>query len=308
MKVRRQIVFFGSLAVVSLSLLSCGSKTIPGNPAKEMEKISVYTSFYAMYDLTQKIGGDRIRLVNLVPAGTEPHEWEPSTGDIVHLEKADVLVYNGASMEGWVSRVIATLKNKRLIAVEASRDIKLHDNPEKAENLKYDPHVWLYPMNAIQEMKVIMNALSNADPANADYFRSNYHYYSGKFSELDREYRETLATVKNRSIIVSHQAFGYLCEAYGLNQIAIEGLSADSEPSTKKMAEIVQFARKRGVKYIFFEDLVSPKVAEAVAREIGAQTETLNPLEGLTEKELSEGKEYLSVMKCNLAALKKALQ
>lgn len=213
-----------------------------------------------------------------------------------------------------MDKVIPALKNKKLISVETSKEIKLHENPEKGdnpvkgENLKYDPHVWLYPMNAVKQMEAIMEALSRADPAGADYYKSNFIVYSEKFSELDKEYRDALAKVKNRNIVVSHQAFGYLCEAYGLNQVAIEGLEADSEPAAEKMAEISDFARKNGVKYIFFEDLVSPKVAEALAREIGAKTETFNPLEGLSDKEISEGKEYLSVMRDNLATLEKALK
>jgi zinc transport system substrate-binding protein len=99
-----------------------------------------------------------------------------------------------------------------------------------------------------------------------------------------------------------------MCEAYGLKQIPIEGLEADAEPSAGQMAKIADFARKNGVKYIFFEDLVSPKVAQAIAREIGAKTETFNPLEGLTDKEIADGKEYISVMKDNLTSLVKALK
>ncbi|MGA2141265.1 MAG: metal ABC transporter substrate-binding protein [Brevinematales bacterium] len=271
-------------------------------------KVLVYSSFYAMYDLAEKIGGDKIVLSNLVPAGMEPHDWEPSPGDMVNLEKADVLILNGASMEGWADKVIPALNNKKLVVVVTSTNIKLHENLDKNENLKYDPHVWLYPLNAVKQMEEIEAALTNADPADAEFFRSNLIYYTSKFTELDRGYREALKDVGRRTIIVSHQAFGYMCEAYGLKQIPIEGLEADAEPSAGRMALIADFARKNGVKYIFFEDLVSPKVAQAIAREIGAKAETFNPLEGLTDKEIAEGKEYISVMKDNLATLVKALR
>jgi zinc transport system substrate-binding protein len=126
--------------------------------------------------------------------------------------------------------------------------------------------------------------------------------------ELDQEYKDAVATFTKKEIIVSHQAFGYLCDAYGLKQTPIEGLTADAEPSPAKMAEIVKFAKEHDVKYIFFEELVSPKVAETIAQEVGAQTEVLNPLEGLEDDDIKAGKEYISVMKENLEVLKKALQ
>ena len=125
---------------------------------------------------------------------------------------------------------------------------------------------------------------------------------------MDKEYKDSVAKFKKKDIVVAHQAFGYICDAYGLNQVAIEGLTADSEPTPARMAEIVKFAKENDVNYIFFEELVSPKVAEAVAREVGAKTEVLNPLEGLEEDDIKAGKEYFTVMRDNLEALKKALQ
>ncbi|MGA2142037.1 MAG: metal ABC transporter substrate-binding protein [Brevinematales bacterium] len=308
MKLLRSILLAAVLLSAITLIVSCGGKSAVGTGFGAGSKPLVYSSFYAMYDLTEKIAGDKIVLSNLVPAGTEPHDWEPSPGDMVNLEKADVIILNGASMEGWADKVIPALKNKKLVVVVTSTNIKLHENLDKDENLKYDPHVWLYPLNAVKQMEAIEAALSNVDPADGAFFQSNLVYYTAKFNELDKEYRDALANVKQSNIVVSHQAFGYMCEAYGLKQIPIEGLEADAEPSAGQMAKIADFARKNGVKYIFFEDLVSPKVAQAIAREIGAKTGTFNPLEGLTDKEIADGKEYISVMKDNLTSLVKALK
>ena len=303
------------LAMASLVVLLSGcsaktaSKTVTENmSSSSTRKLTVYTSFYAMYDFAKKIGGDKINLTNLVPAGTEPHEWEPSTGDIKNLENADVLIYNGASMENWVDKVVKSLNNKKLITVEASKGINLSENKDKDEDLKYDPHVWLNPMNAKKELEAIKYAFVKADPKNKDYYEKNYADNAKKFDELDAEYRASAATFKSKNIVVAHQAFGYLCGAYGLKQIAIEGLNADSEPSPAKMAEISDFVKKNKIKYIFFEDLISPKVADTIAKETGAKTAVLNPLEGLEQKDIDSGKEYISVMKENLQTLKTALQ
>lgn len=293
--------------VLGIALLSgCGAGTNP--KAESGGKLSVYTSFYAMYDFAGKIGGDRIELTNLVPAGTEPHEWEPSPLDIANLERADVLVYNGAGMEGWLDGIRRTLKNKNLVEVEASGEIKLLENADADEELKYDPHVWLNPMNAKKQMEAITKAFSEADPANGEYYEGNYNENAKKLDALDKEFRDTLAKYTKKDIVVAHQAFGYLCDAYGLGQVAIEGLNADAEPSPARMAEITAFAEKNDIKYIFFEELISPRVAEAIAAETGAKTAVLNPLEGLKEEDIAAGKEYFSVMKENLEAISRALQ
>lgn len=298
-----------SVAVASSVFAGCASIR-----NKSDSKLNVYTSFYAMYDFTEKIGGDKINITNLVPAGIEPHDWEPTTTDITNLNKADVLVYNGASMEHWVDKVVSSLENKDLITVEASKGMSLMEGHDEEEGgnvkdaISYDPHVWLSIKGAKTEMETIKNALVKADSKNADYYEGNYNNYAEKFDALDKEYTDTLSTVPNKDIIVAHQAFGYLCKDYGLNQVAIEGLSADSEPDPARMTEIIKFAKENKVKIIFFEELVSPKVAETIANEIGAKTAVLNPLEGLSDDDIKNGEDYLTIMKSNLEELKSALK
>ena len=301
---------FVLLLVLSLLVFSgCAEKTnVTKDNTSNNKKITVYTSFYAMYDFTKKIGGDKINLINLVPAGTEPHDWEPTPREIANLEKADVLIYNGAGFESWVSKVLVSLNNEKLITVETSKGLKLLDNKDKDPKLKYDPHVWLNPRLAKIQMEVIKNTLVKADPINKDFYEKNYTDNARKIDDLDNEYKTTLSKLEKRDMIVAHQAFGYICDAYGLKQVAIEGLNADAEPTPERMAEIVKFAKRNNVKYIFFEDLISPKVADTIAREIGAKTQSLNPLEGLKDVDIKSGKDYFSVMKDNLVVLKKALE
>ncbi|TCS77085.1 zinc transport system substrate-binding protein [Muricomes intestini] len=282
----------------------------------DSSKLKVMASFYPMYDFAQKVGGDKVEVTNMVPAGTEPHDWEPAAADIKDLEEADVFVYNGAGLEHWVEDVLDSLDNKDLTVAEASKDLELmeghhHEEEEEAEHEEegtgYDPHVWLSPINAKVEMENIKNALAEADPENEGYYTENYEKYAAEFDKLDTSYKEGLADAKSKDIIAAHEAFGYLCSAYDLNQIGIEGLSPDSEPDPARMKEIIQFAEENEVKTIFFEELVSPKVAETIADEIGAKTEVLNPLEGLSDEELKAGEDYFSVMETNLETLKEAL-
>lgn len=290
------------------------------------KKLNVMASFYPMYDFATKVGGDKVEVTNMVPAGTEPHDWEPAATDVKNLEEADVFIYNGAGMEHWTEDVLGALDNKELKVVEASRGLTLLEGKEEDEEetedsssdsdasdestdseITYDPHVWLNPLTAKAEMENIKNAFVEADPDNKDYYEQNYETYVEKFDQLDKEYKDGLADTKSKDLITSHEAFGYLCQAYGLNQVGIEGLSPDSEPDASRMNEIIKFAKENNVKTIFFEELVSPKVSETIADEIGAKTAVLNPLEGLTDDEISAGEDYFSVMESNLKTIEDAL-
>lgn len=322
-------IFHILTAVLMVAVLAAGcsnkniDKETEGKVTTTEDKLKVVASFYPIYDFAMKIGGDKVTVTDMVPAGIEPHDWEPAASDIANLEEADVFVYNGAGMEHWVDTVLDSLGNKDLVTVEASSGITLmeghghedgeeehseEEEEEHGEEEGMDPHVWLNPLNAKAEMENIKNAFIEADPDNKDYYTANYETYAAKLDELDQKFKETLTGFENKDIIVAHEAFGYLCSAYGLNQVGIEGLSPDSEPDPAKMEEVIQFAKENEVKVIFFEELVSPKVAETIAKEIGATTDVLNPLEGLSEEDIKNGADYFTVMEQNLASLVKALQ
>ncbi len=312
---------FGGLTVAVLTagmmLSGCTGKV----KESDTGKLKVMASFYPVYDFAVKIGGDKAEVTDMVPAGTEPHDWEPATRDIADLEQADIFIYSGAGMEHWVKDVLASLDNQKLISVEASNGITLNPghgheagqekeaaSKEEHDHGEYDPHVWLSPVNAKKEMENIKNAFVEADPGNKEYYEANYKTYAERFDQLDQSYKDTLSSLPNHVVVVSHEAFGYLCNAYGLTQMGIEGLSPDSEPDPARMAEVIDFVKKNQVKTIFFEELVSPKVAETIAKETGAVTQVLNPIEGLGDEEIKAGDDYFSVMEKNLEVLKEALE
>lgn len=271
---------------------------------KEEDKIAVVTTIYPMYDFVKNIAGDKAEVINLVPAGMEPHDFELSTGDMQLMEQAELFIYNGAGMEHFVDKTLKSLSNEKLVVVEAAKEIDTF----QSEDGETDPHTWLSVENAMAEALAIKEALVKIDGENAGYYEANYEVYRKKLEELDARYREELTGLSGDTIVVAHEAFGYLCQEYGLKQEAVEGLTADSEPDSARMKEIIDFCKKEEIKVIFFEELVSPKVANTIASEIGAETMVLNPIEGLTVEQEEEGLDYIGLMEENLEALKKALK
>lgn len=298
-------------ALLALGLAGCGAKGPDTAAASEAAaqtdsgaKVKVVTSFYAMEDFAKKVGGDDIEVTNLVPAGTEPHDWEPAATDVQAIQDADLFVYNGASMEHWVDDTLSSLGDKTPASVKASEGIALRVGEEPGED---DPHVWLNPENAKAELANIKDALVKVDPDHKADYEANYEKYAAEFDRLDQDFKDKLGAAPNKTIVVSHEAFGYLCDAYGLTQVPITDMDAEGEPDAQTMASIIDQVKSQNIKVIFSEDLVSPKVAKQIADATGATCEVLSPIEGLTDEELAQGEDYVSVMHTNLDELVKAL-
>lgn len=320
LKRKNKKLYVITLFCVVFVLAGCSSAGKTGKNFQDEEKIAIVTTIYPMYDFASNIAGDKAEIINLVPAGTEPHDFELSTGDMQLMEKADMFIYNGAGMEHFVDKTLKAVSNKDLVVVEAAKGLDLlaaehhHDDSGEEEHdgthseEKTDPHTWLSIENAIAESEAIKDALVKLDEENADYYETNFASYKEKLEALDASYKQELSDLSGDTIVVAHEAFGYLCNEYGLKQEAVEGLTADSEPDAARMKEIIEFCKENDIKIIFFEELVSPKVAKTIADEIGAETMVLNPVEGLTAEQEEEGLDYIGIMEQNLDALKKALQ
>lgn len=303
------------------SSIRMGKSAEDGTP-----KLKVVASFYPMYEFAKQVGQDKIDIQLLVPAGVEPHDWEPTPRDMAALQRANVFVYNGAGFEHWVGKALQNMQNQNpsLIAVETSSGLELVEAIEEHEHGnaageataetaqvhvgEKDPHVWLDPVAAQHQVNMIKEALIKADPVNQSYYTANAAQYNAKLAALDQEYKTGLANTRQRKFITSHAAFGYLAKRYNLEQIAIVGLAPHAEPMPERMKSLVDEAQQHHIKYIFFETLASPKVAEIIAQAVGAGTLVLNPLEGLTPEDISQGKDYIALMKENLANLQLALE
>lgn len=269
-------------------------------------RLKVYTSFYPVYDFAAKIGGDKINLKNIVPGSAEPHDWEPTPKDMQLIADADMLIYSGYGMEQWLEKLTAAAENDALLLVEAGEGVITENTDGGIYDT--DPHIWISIKNAVLEMENIKNALCQADSENASYYEDNFMKYKAEFEALDKEFEEFVSGCDKKDIIVSHAAFSYLCQDYGLNQIAISGLSPEEEPEPSRMAEIVDLAKQNDIKCIFFEPNSDKKAAQILADEIGAEMLELNPLECLSEAEQENGNDYLSIMRKNFQALKEALK
>ncbi|MCZ8516756.1 metal ABC transporter substrate-binding protein [Paenibacillus filicis] len=302
------------LLAVALFVSACGKP----QASLVKGKINIVASFYPLYDFASKIGGSHVNVINLVPAGVEPHDWEPKSRDIQNITKSDLLLYLGAGFEGWVDHTVGSLpKDAKVTPVETSKGISFmkateEENAPKgdksAKEGAYDPHVWLSPVNAKLMAQNIKDALVKVDAAHQADYEVNFKKLSDQLDQLNTKYKTKLAPLPNKDIVVSHQAFAYLAKEYGLVQKPIMGLSPDAEPTSKDMKDIIQFVKDNHVKYIFFEELVSDKLAKTLAKDAGVQTMVLNPLEGLTEEQSKQGADYVSIMENNLNNLIKALQ
>ncbi len=274
-------------------------------------RVSVVATFYPLFEAAQRVGGqDLVTVRNLVPAGVEPHDFEPTPKDIILLQQADVVVYNDAGLEPWLERVLPDLEKKGTITlVDASRNLQLLETGDEEDPSRRvpDPHFWLDPVMMQGIVVAIRDALVQADPGSRVSYEANAASYSAELGALHQEFVSGLGTASQRSFVTTHAAFGYLARRYNLQMIPISGLSPDAEPSPRELASITQVVRERGIRHIFFETLVSPRLAQTIAQEVGAETLVLNPLEGLTDEEAAAGENYVSVMRQNLANLKKAL-
>ncbi|MFD1176226.1 metal ABC transporter substrate-binding protein [Paenibacillus puldeungensis] len=314
-----------SLAII---LLLAGVMVLSGCSKKSggeivAGKVNVVTSFYPIYEFAKEIGGENANVINLLPTGVEPHDWTPRSQDILNTSKAQLFLYNGAGLEGWVPNFLKGLGSESKIkTVEVSQGISLieaedddghghgaeAENGEETPNHHVDPHTWVSPKSAMIIAENIKNSYIEVDPAHKADYETRYKTLSGKLQALDAKFTEKLSAAPNKEIVVSHQAFGYLCRDYGLTQHPIMGLSPDAEPRAQDLVNLSKLVKDEGIQYIFFEELVSDKLAKTLASEAGVKTLVLNPVEGLT-KEQEQGRDnYFTLMEKNLQNLILALQ
>lgn len=285
-------------------------------------RMQVVASFYPLAHIAEQVGKEFVSVLNLTPAGSEPHDFDPSPRDVGTLQGSRVFVYNGAGLEPWVTRLVPELEEKGVMLVEASKELPLiagdaHEHEEEHEEDEheegesegefFDPHVWLDPVLFSQEVNAVASAFVVADPLHASEYMGNARVYTQELEGLHQEFTQGLASCKRRDIVTSHAAFGYLAARYNITMVPISGISPDEEPTPARLAEISDLMQERGITHIFFESLVSPKLAETISTETGAQAISLNPLEGLTDEDISNGKTYITVQRENLEALRVAL-
>jgi zinc transport system substrate-binding protein len=245
-----------------------------------------------------RVGGRRVVVRNLTPPGTEPYDLELSTRAVDEIDGADLAIVLGDDFQPAVEDAASRRTGPTLVALVAL------DGRLRAD----DPHVWLDPARMVEIVDAVATRLARVDPQHASTYRVRAARHTAALRDLDREYRDGLGDCARRLLVTSHDAFGYLADAFHLQQYSVSGLSPDAEPDARMLGVLADLARKNGVTTVFSEELVSPRVARTVAREAGGlRVTTLNPLEGLSAREQRAGADYVGVMRTNLRALRRAL-
>ena len=260
------------------------------------EKLKVVASGYVPYDLARSIGGDKIELSQLIPAGTEPHHFEPTPGDIIKVNHSDVFVYVCAELEPWTQDILKGLPY--VVSVESAPLLEGED-----------PHVWMTPYGALSMAQTIAQALIEKDPKNKAYYRQNLKNFEKEIQVLHSAFKQGLANCQSREMIhIGHLAFGALAQDYGLNLHALTGTSHQSEHSVRKLADLVKLIKKHQVRAVFTEEMLSPDLANTVSLETGVFVLPLYTVHGVSKEDFSAQKTYLDFMRQNLTNLQKGLQ
>jgi zinc transport system substrate-binding protein len=285
--VQTRIVLALVAAVAAVGVAGCGE----GDATRS--KDAVAAAFYPLAFAADAVAPDGVEVVNLTPPGVEPHDLELGASDVGLIDDARLVLYLGGGFQPALEDAVAKREGPSLDALEGQSLL-----PGPRDGDEADPHVWLDPTRLAAVARRVAGALG--DPAAADGLVE-------RLDALDAELRSGLADCGRREIVTSHAAFGYLAHRYGLEQVPLAGLAPEAEPSPRDLEALVQRVEESGATTVFFETLASPELAEVVARETGATTAVLDPLEGIAADRLADGVDYFTVMRENLAALRKAL-
>jgi zinc transport system substrate-binding protein len=265
------------------------------------DKIGITAAFYPLAYISQRIGGDAVQVTNLAPPGAEPHDIELTPQQVAKIHDAGLVVYLGGFQPAVDSAVDAEAADHSL---DTGALVPRLDGADEAGHPAKDPHIWLDPIRLATIGDKLAARLGEIDPAHKADYTTRAAELHRDLSTLDMEYSDGLKNCARHEIVTSHEAFGYLAQRYGLKQIGLSGLDPETEPTPQRLASVADEAKRFGATTIFFETLVSPKIADTIAKEVGAKTAVLDPIEGL---EPGSAGDYVSIMRANLATLREAL-
>lgn len=273
--------------------------------------LKVVATLFPVYDFARNIGGETADVSLLLPPGVESHGFEPRPGDILKIKNADIFIYTGRFMEPWAEDIIRGTDNKNLLIVDSSNGITLQKEAEEnRQGKKIDPHIWLDLSNSEKMVDNILDGFIKKDHLHKDLFMKNANDYKAKLQDLDSRFKKTFSRCrKNIFIHGGHFAFGYFARRYGLEYIsAYKGFSPDSEPSPRHLAELIKKMNRYDIRHVYYEELITPRVAMTIAKETGAIPLELNGGHNISKDDMDKGITFLSIMEKNLENLKTGLQ
>lgn len=315
----------------ALTLTACGSGGSSGGGGSGDGTIDVLASFYPLQFVAERVGGDRVEVSNLTPPAAEPHDLELSPAQTRSVGTADLVVYQ-SGFQAAVDEAVDSRQPAHVVDATQAAGLEEHpgesgttssgdakdahaddahaedehadDGHDHSSHGGLDPHFWLDPTRLIPVAEQVAAELSAVDPEGADEYAANLATLTADLTALDEEFTQGLASCASPYLVTSHEAFGYLAERYGLEQVGITGIDPEAEPSPARLREVADIIRDHGVTTIFFETLTSPKVTQTLAQDVGVTAAVLDPLEGLRDS----GSDYLGVMRTNLEALRTGLR
>jgi zinc transport system substrate-binding protein len=284
-------------------IVSVASAATDNNLQQQQHRLKVIASFFPLYDFAKNIVGNKANVTVMVPIGSEPHDWEPTIQQVQEINSADVFIFNGAGIDKWAEGI----KNGPKLIVNASEGLPLlRDSSGQA-----DPHTWLDPVMAKQQVELIRDGIIKADPQNAAYYKQNAQDYLAKLDSLNSNFTKGLS--KNncniRDFIAFHKAFTYFANRYNLTQHSLLGEDPEGEIAPQTLQQMIDLAKQHNIHVVYSEDLLDPRLANVIASSIpNGKDELLSPLEGLKPDEQKAGLGYIDKMEMNLANLRDGLQ
>jgi len=316
---KRIVIWIVTALTVGATLVLAGCSR---GEQRVSSKLQVVTTLFPLYDFARTIAGERAEVTMLLPPGMEPHSFEPKPNDIIRISKAGLFIYTNRYMEPWAEQILKGIDSKRLRVVDAGQGVAYmkaaasdeHDHDGHGSHgaagqaAVMDPHIWLDFTNAAQMADTILAGFVTADPANAVYYRTRAGELKVALAALDQRYREGLSSCASREFLHGgHFTFGYLARRYGLEYHSLSGIASESEPSAAKMAAMVQEIKSSGVRYLFAEELLSPRLTETLANEAGVAVLKLYGAHNLGKDDLQRGVTFIGLMEQNLLNLQKGL-
>lgn len=271
-------------------------------------KLNVIATFYPLADFAQNVGGDKVTVSILVPETVDVHDFEPTPSSITAVSTADVLIYNGVGLEPWIQNVVSSSENKNLVQVDTSQGITLLPVAQQFQddNMIYDPHIWLNPVDVQQQVRNILQGLIQADPADSEYFTQNADTYIAKLEALNQQaINATTGTATNR-FVTFHEAFSYFANQYNITQVPILG-PFEEEPSAGDIQNVIDAIHQYGLRYVGYESLENPAISQSISTQTNASLIEMNPIEGLTDEQKTAGDNYITLMQRNIENIHLAL-
>ncbi|KAB0668195.1 zinc-binding protein [Oryzomonas sagensis] len=316
----KRILIAASLLTCLLFTGACQKQTTPP-PAAGPKKLVVVTTLFPLYDFVRAIGGDKVDVSLLLPPGVEAHSFEPKPEDALRTAKAGLFIFTNSYMEPWAVSFVKGLNTGTITLLDSSAGVTFQKAGVEEEKEEHghegdhhhgggmDPHIWLDFGNAQIMVANIAAGLEAKDPANREYYRANADAYRGELKKLDAEYRVGLSSCGKKSFLHGgHYAFGYLANRYGLKYESASAVNADAEPTPAKLMALVKQVRATGLRYVFSEELLSPRVSEMIAKESGASVLLLHGAHNISKSDFEHGVTFLALMRNNLASLKTGLE